>query len=204
MSDDKNNPLEPLEKAHEEVWFLRKNQQLIEQMRQRLSTEERANLIKQASGVSDDHIATALAQLGVTAETAPVLHLVPLLQVAWADDEIEPDERDLLLEAAEATGITEGPARVYFESLLVNKPSAEFFATALDFVAALMRALPEVEANRARNNLEDFALRVAKANGGLFGLFWTVDEDEKAALRQIAQKLSLGKPGATSRMLSKI
>jgi tellurite resistance protein len=203
MSDDKN-PLQPLEKAHEESWFMRRNAQLIEQMRDRMQAEEAAALLKQNTGVDDDEIALALARLGVTADTAPALHLVPLVQVAWADGEIHGDERDLLLEAADATGVTEGPAREFFESLLEKRPADAFFDTALDFIGAMLQALPESEADKARNNLTDFAHRVAKASGGLFGLFWTVDDEERDALAHIAEKLEKGRPKATEKLLDKV
>ena len=203
MSDE-SNPLGVVEKAHEEAFFMRRNRELIAQMKERMAEQEQARLIRETTGVADEHILAALAHLGVTVETAPALHLVPLLHVAWADGEIQASERDLLLSAADSTGLTDGPARAYFESMLTTRPTDEFFAAALDFIGAILKALPPQESAKARDNLEHFAWRVADAAGGLFGLVWNVDDAEKNVLRDIARKLSDGKPEASSFLLSKL
>lgn len=201
---DKNNPLDPLERAAEESYFHRQDQRLIAEMRDKLARERNAESIRAATGLADEALVQRLAELGVDRDTVPVLHLVPLLQVAWADGEIQGGEKDLLLEAAEATGVTEGPARARFEEMLETRPSQAWFDAALDFIRHMVAALPQGEAEKARGNLVDLAWRVADASGGVFGLWGRVEDDEKNALRAIAQKLAADKGDAASKLLDKL
>ncbi|MCA9540024.1 MAG: hypothetical protein KC620_14100, partial [Myxococcales bacterium] len=194
---DPTKPLDAIERAQEETYFHKKDQELLEKLRTKLMREQAAEGIKAHTGVTDEALLARLAEIGITAETVPVLHLMPLLQVAWADGEIQPDERDLLLEAAHATGVNEGPAREALDAMLKTCPSAEHFAAALDFIRLMLAALPGDKADAARGNLEDLALRIADASGGIFGMFRKIDADERTALHEIAVKLTADKPGAT-------
>jgi hypothetical protein len=185
MSDQ---PLDPLRRAHEDDFFRKRNQELIEKMRQKLSTEEAAADLKAATQLDDEELIHQLSALGITRETLPVLHLVPLLQVAWADGEIQDEERVLLLQAADEANVT-GPARTTFEGMLHKQPSPEFFDASMSFIKAMLAAMPEDKAQDAAANLQALTWRVADAAGGLFGLFGRVGGTEKAALRQIAERL---------------
>lgn len=198
------NPLDALEKAHEESYFHQQDQRLIEQMRQKMQRQQAAEEIKAETGLADDALVARLAELGIARETLPVLHLMPLLQIAWADGEIQGAEREMLLEAAAATGITDGPAREAFEGMLSQRPSAEMFGVALEFIRHMLDALPGDQGTAARENIEELAWRVADASGGVFGLWGRVEDEEKDALRNIAEKLTAGKPGATSKLLEKL
>ncbi len=183
-------PLEDLRKAHEEEYFERKNRELVAKLREKLASESGVEALRIGTGVNDDETLRRLAAVGITSETAPVLHLVPLVQVAWADGEVQPDERDMLLRAAEERGMQPGsPPFTLLEAILTRKPSAEFFDAALDFIGALLAAMPADQAADARQNLERLSVQVARATGGLFGRFWNMSDDEKSALEQISRRL---------------
>ena len=114
-----NNPLDPVRASHEEEFFHQKNQELIARLRHQLETAERARALETATGIHDRELMSWLAELGITPENAPVLHLVPLFQVAWADGAIQPAEKELLEKAAAETGIEpETPAYAAFQELL--------------------------------------------------------------------------------------
>ncbi|MEZ4465938.1 MAG: hypothetical protein R3F60_07725 [bacterium] len=197
MSDD--TPLDPLRRAHEEDFFHKRNQELIEKLRKKLAAEETAEGLKAATHIQDDELLQHLARLGVTQHTLPVLHLVPLLQVAWADGEIQAEERVLLQQAADEANV-QGEARAAFEEMLKNKPSQEFFDAALDFIRAMLAAMPADRAAAAKANLESLAWRVADAAGGLFGLFGRVEGAEKGALQDITRRLT----GRSDKVLDKL
>lgn len=203
MSDEKT-PLEPLRNAHEDEWFRKKNQELIDRMKSQLERQQTTAELANATGVQDQALLDQLADLGITRETARILHLVPLLQVAWADGEIQDNERDLLVEAANRTGVTEGPAREAFDKMLQKRPDPAFFQGALNFLKAMLAALPGEEGARTCKDLTDLAWRVANASGGLFGLFGKVDDNEEEVLKQIAGKLGESFPEATKKLLDKI
>lgn len=202
MSDD-NNPLGRVEKAREEEYIRRHEQQLIEKLRKKLKYESETAALKAATGVDDEELLHHLAELGIDRDTVPVLHLVPLIEVAWADGEIQADELDLLRSAANEAGL-KGPAATLFESMLQTPPSRELCDSALRYINAMVKALPQDQANKATDNLVDLVYRVADAAGGVFGLWGRVEDSEKAALRHIASVLSDANPDAAKRLLDKL
>lgn len=202
---ERTNPLEPIEKSQEELYFRKKNQALIERMRARLAREQDVAGMRADTGVEDQALLEHLTELGVTRETVRVLPLVPLLQVAWADGRVHEDERRQLIEAAEEAGVSEGPSREAFDRMLERRPSEDFFNTALDFVRAMLEALSPEQAADARGNLESLARRLAEVNAGVFfGIFGWIPSEQRSALRRIARRLSEQRPEATERMLRRI
>lgn len=188
MSD--NNPLDPVRASHEEEFFHKKNQDLIEQLRHQLSTAETARALETATGIHNPELMAWLAELGITPENAAILHLVPLFQVAWADGAIQPAERELLERAAAETGIHVGtPAHKAFLELLKAPPSRGYYDAALIYTRLLLAALPPAEAETARETLQALCLQMARAAGGLFGIFSKVADEERTALRQISAQL---------------
>ncbi len=188
MSD--KNPLDPIRASHEEEYFHRKNQMLIERLRQQLKQADEAGKLSATTGIHDPDLMAWLAELGITADNAPILHLVPLFQVAWADGAIQPAERELLEQAAVETGVLPGTAaQAAFEQLLKAPPGRGYYEAALIYVRLLLAVLPPEDAANARENLQNLALQVAKAAGGLFGVIGKVDESERTALRQISAQL---------------
>jgi len=185
-----NNPLDPVRASHEEEFFHRKNQELIARLRQQLETAERAQALEMQTGIDDRELMSWLAELGITPENSPVLHLVPLFQVAWADGTIQVEERELLEKAAAETGIVPGtPAYAAFQELLKAPPSRGYYDAALIYIRLVLAALPAEQADTARENLQSLAGQVAKASGGLFGLFSKVSDEERTALRRISAQL---------------
>lgn len=202
---DKAKPSARPPRSHEAEHFHRRNQELVEQLRRKLNQEAEVEAIKAATGVEDEALLETLTALGVTREAAPVLHLLPLVEVAWADGEIQADERSLLNEAAAHAGVKPGTAAsTFFESLLDQRPPTELFEAGLNYVKALLHAMPDDAAQKARTNLSDFAYEVARANGGVFGLFGKVESSEKAILQRIADKLTEGHAGASQALIDKL
>jgi len=65
--------------------------------------------LAEASGLTDIDLVDRLVGLGIRASTLAALTLVPLIEVAWADDRMEAKERDAILAAAAATGRAVAP-----------------------------------------------------------------------------------------------
>ncbi len=194
---DQIKPLESVRAAHEEEYYLRQNQALIAKMRDRLAKEAAALALEERSGVHDPQLLSWLAELGVTADHVPILHLVPLIQVAWADGTLQDEERVMLEKAAAEAGVTpDSPAHAVLAALLNERPKVEFYDAALMYVRTLVAAMSDADAHNARENLLSLARQVAKASGGLFGLFPSVGDAERSALQKIAAQLE-ARPAAS-------
>lgn len=181
--------LEPLRLAHEEEYFQRHNQELVEKLRARAANEAAAANIKAATGVQDDALVEHLARLGVTRDTVAVLHLMPLLEVAWADGEIQDEERALLHGAADEAKL-EGKALEAFEAMIQKRPKQIYFDVALEFIRTVLAAMPEAEANAARENIKSLTETIAQSTGGWFGIFGNVSDEEESALAHITGRLN--------------
>lgn len=190
-----------MKRAKEEEYFRKKEKELIEKMRQRAQLEAERQKMQQASGITDEDIIKDLQQLGYDHETIKLLHLVPLLQVAWSEGQITARERELILEAARSRGITEGSlAYARLSEWLSRRPQEEFFERTLRIIASLLESLPAQERESSRQDLLSYCLRIASASGGILGL-GSISERERAALERIAAEL--GGRQAARRLLGK-
>ncbi|MGK0361655.1 MAG: hypothetical protein ACI9U2_003973 [Bradymonadia bacterium] len=181
--------LDPLRLAHEEEYFQRHNQELLEKLRARQTTEAAAVGIKGATGVQDAALVETLARLGVTRETVAVLHLMPLLAVAWADGAIQDEERALLHGAADEAKL-EGKALEAFEAMLLKRPKQIYFDVALEFIHTVLTSMPAADADKARANIQSLTETIANCTGGWFGVFGNVSDEEESALAHISSRLN--------------
>lgn len=188
---------------NEAEYFFLHNQELLARLRERQALASATNAIRAESDTIDPELAEMLARLGVDAMTLPVLHLAPLLQVAWADGDVQPEERRLLRIAASDQALSD-TAEAFFEKCLIERPSAAFFEGALQFLQLTLAAHSAAEADAEIASLGEMAFKIAEAAGGLFGIFGKVDADEKSALRDIAHHLETVQPEAARELLERL
>lgn len=184
MSDE--NQLGKRGKALEDEYFHRKEKELIEKLRQRHAVEAQRQELSAATGIPDEDILKTLQEMGYTRDTVSLLHLVPLINVAWADGKVTAAEREMILEAASLHGVTGGsPAYLKLTDWLDNRPSDEFFEQALRVVGSILKSSPATGGLRGGDVLAH-AIRVAEASGGILGFGNRVSDEERAMLERIA------------------
>ncbi len=114
---------------------------------------------------SSDAVAEEAMDLGFDKKTVRILHLVPLLQVAWSDGILDKDEKAAILKAAAKHGVEDGTEAYEFLELLTSQqPSDSFFKRTQHVIASLLDT--DVEKEEILKDIES----VAQASGGLFGL----------------------------------
>jgi len=132
-----------------------------------------------------------LGHLGVDEMNYKALPLLPLVQVAWADGEIQPEERTIILDLARGTWGLAEEGMMLLNNWLHYRPSDAYMHRGQQVLVAL--------AGRARGMRLDaealgavvpLAEDVARAAGGLFG-FGAISRAEAAALREIAEALRI-------------
>jgi hypothetical protein len=187
----KSNPLADIGTAHEEEFFRKENHELLEKMRKQRETQNTAAAIEEKTGASSPELATFLSDKGIDAEMLPVLHLLPLVQVAWADGEIQDEERTLLMSAANLRGISEDhPAHAKLLGWLAKPPSAALYDAALTFIRLVLASQDDADAQESKSNLENLTVSMADAAGGFMGMFGRTSSEETAVLEKIAKRLS--------------
>jgi hypothetical protein len=173
----------------EEEYFHRKERELIEKMRVRAAAEEQRQRLGQETGVGDDDVLRDLQELGYTPETVMLLHLVPLIQTAWAEGGVTQKERDLIVKAARSRGITVGsPADQQLDLWLAQRPSDELFEKTLRAIRTILQAQPDDARTASENDLLALASAIATASGGIVG-FRAVSDEERQILAHISEEL---------------
>jgi tellurite resistance protein len=169
---------------HEEHYFRKQDQVLIERMRLAAAAETARRALGDKTGLTDPELLEEIEQLGFTADTVSLLPLVPLLQVAWAEGAISAAERALILDFARKRGIAEGTAADEQLSMwLDTRPAPVVFSQANRLTNAILAA--HGEGDLSGDDLVKQCEAIAAASGGLLGI-GKVSAQERAALQEIA------------------
>lgn len=176
-------------RTQEEEYFRRQEQELIEKLQQRGREEATRRRMAERTGVADSEILNDLQALGFTPETVMLLHLVPLLQMAWAEGSVSDRERELIVEAARARGIEKGtPADDQLSAWLETRPSDQFFEKTLRAIGAILQARPEEERAASQRDLLSRLTSIASASGGILG-FGKVTSEEQQVLARVSEEM---------------
>jgi hypothetical protein len=183
--------------TQEEEYFRKREQELIQKMRQRAATDAARQQLAEQSGIADTEVLQDLEALGYTPDTVRLLHLVPLVQMAWSEGGVSDRERSLILDAARAGGIDDGSAAAHqLTQWLATRPTDVFFETTLRAIGALLAGQPTAERDAAQRDLLAYCTAIAAASGGILGR-GKVSDTERQLLRHISLELETRR-GATA------
>jgi len=174
-------------KALEDSFFARENERLLKKLRESQEMMERRQALKEAINLDEDEVIDALLKLDVKPETVAALSVVPLVEVAWADGKIQPEERKAILTAAEARGITVGtPCHDLLERWLAHKPGPELMDAWKRYAHELHENLDPAAAQELKFRLIDRARGIAQAAGGIMGIL-KISKEELAVIDELKQ-----------------
>lgn len=186
MPDD--NPLADRGRSLEEEYFRAKDRELIEKMKRAAAVEETRQQLRARSGLQDPELVKELEALGFTPDTVDLLPLVPLVQVAWADRDVNDAERKLVIRLARARGIAEGSAADrLLADWLTHRPSADVFERATRLIRAVLDS-PGQPGALSGDDLVKYSESIAEASGGVFGLN-RISSEERAVIASLAAEL---------------
>ena len=141
MSDDF---LADRRSALEDAFFRRRDAELVEQMKQQMSEDSQRDALAESSGITDEKLLDRFVEMKLNSDTVAALSLVPLVQVAWADNKLESAERDAILSAAVESGIgKDKPAYKLLLSWLESAPESDVVSAWSDYVQALSKTLSD-------------------------------------------------------------
>jgi uncharacterized tellurite resistance protein B-like protein len=140
-------------------------------MREKREKQNAVEAIATHSKISNRQTLEKLVDLGLDPASWAALSLVPLVEVAWADGEVDAKERAAVLEAAHDQGVTRGtPSHALLESWLASRPAGTLFASWGAYAAELASNLSPAEREELRADLHERAMSVARAAGGILGI----------------------------------
>ncbi|HEX7842104.1 MAG TPA: hypothetical protein VF469_31750 [Kofleriaceae bacterium] len=177
--------LQDRERALENQFYEKENQEKLAAMKQKLDLQRSRDELRKASGMTDDTVLDQLVVLGMRGNTIAALSLVPLIQVAWADGEIQDNERTAILQGAHGKGLEEGSdGYELLQTWLKRQPGDELFTAWEAYIKALASQLNDEQNRLLKNQIVGFAKLVATAAGGILG-FGKVSASEEKVLHRI-------------------
>jgi hypothetical protein len=186
MSDPK--PLVSAARELEDSFFLKENQKLIEKRQALNKLKQTKEALSKVSGIHDDGILQKLIDLEIHPNTVASLAVVPLIEVAWADGEIDDKEREAVLQAANSDGIRRGDIEYeLLENWLAHRPEPRLLAAWRHYIEGLCAVLTADERSALKRELLEYAASVARASGGLLGLGNRISKSEAAVLRTLEE-----------------
>ena len=147
--------------------------------------------------MTDSELIDALHYLGIDETNCRIMVVLPLVQVAWADGKVQPEERDAIVEIAKVEDLVHGDGEKVLDGWLAHSPTQEYFSRGHEVLVELARRGGGMGSKVTPDTIDSiivYSENVAKAAGGLFGVLFTVDAREKRALKEIAEALKIA-PG---------
>jgi hypothetical protein len=180
MDDDRRHRRE-----NEEDYFRKQDLELLERMRKVAAADRAHRELGDRSGLHDPELLGELEQLGFSPETLSLLPLLPVLQVAWAEGAVSPEERKLIEDLARTRGVADGSvADRQLGEWLAHRPAQKVFTRAARLISAMLAAgSPEMH-DLTADDLMKYCESIAAASGGILGL-GKISAEERAALLQI-------------------
>jgi uncharacterized tellurite resistance protein B-like protein len=170
----------------EDAFFLKEDQKLIEKYKKLKELEATKKKLSELSGIKDDAKLQRMIDLNIRPETLLSLVMVPLVEVAWADGEVDEKERRAILSAAEKKGINKGGVEHdVLERWLAHKPDPKLLETWIDYTRELCRSLQQANRVNLKDDLLGRARGIAEAAGGFLGMGNKISEAEEAMLRKL-------------------
>jgi hypothetical protein len=167
-------------------FFHKEDQKLIQQMREFQKFEEHKAALAKASGIKNESILKKLTELKIEPAALAALMLVPLVEVAWADGEVDEKERAVILSAAEKSGLAkESPQYALLEQWIQKRSDPRLMKAWSLYVEGLCEELSGAQINALKSEVMGMARAIAEASGGIMGLGMKTSSKET----QILQKL---------------
>jgi preprotein translocase subunit Sec63 len=196
------NPLEELRRTNEEQYFLKKETELLDEIRLHAACRSERRDLAEATGFADEEILRELQDLGYSRETVRLFHVLPLLQVAWADGFVTRQERELIVGVARTRKFYEGSASdAQLQDWFRNKPSEQFFTRTNRIINTLLTALAPEERSANSDRLVALCTDVASASGGFLGL-GKVSDAERLAIEKVAAELEQRHPVGVAKVVA--
>jgi hypothetical protein len=173
-------------KALEDSFFAEQDARLRRQLAEKETLKAKKTALSEVSGISDESVLEQLIALEIGTDTLAALTLVPLIEVAWADGDVDSNEREAILEAAAATGLGKGsPSAKLLEGWLEHRPTPDVLRTWKEYVSALLTTLSAESSAALKQDLLGRARSVAEAAGGFMGLGNKISKSEQAVLEEL-------------------
>ena len=181
------------EHALEEEYFWRKEHELVARLREESRRAQARRALGNQLGHAGEPLVRSLQDAGFTDANLGLLHVVPLVEVAWADGAVSAPERHRILAMAAQHGIqpnTQSGAQL--TAWLDERPDEHLFDMAVAAIRFLLHQEKDQDTRTSvANDLVQCCTKVAQATGETLGLV-RVSHNERDCLARLRQALTEG------------
>lgn len=175
-------------KSLEDAYFAQRDRELAARLKQRLNADELKHLLHFSVGLKDELAVQGFAHLHTGVEVVAAMALLPLVEVAWCDGQVSPEEKAAVLRGAADMGMgPDSPLHSFLQNWLDHRPAPAAMDAWRNYVRAFVQIVEPAHAATARENILGRAEKVARAAGGFMGMGNKVSQAEQACLDSLAQ-----------------
>ena len=168
----------------EDLFFAKRDALLMKNKKEQITLETRRQSLKEHTSFSEKTI-DELAALGIDYTALKVVSLIPLIQVAWADNYMDSKEIEAILRAAHAEGIEEDSVEFSLVEHWINEnPDPSLFQAWKDFTADSIKNMANEDIEILKSHILNISQKVAESAGGFLG-FGSVSDVEQVVIKQI-------------------
>jgi len=168
---DDRNAIRERGRSFEEEWARRWAREAVERLRVGRNEEEERRRLAETTGIRSPELLGRMRDLGLDADSASLLFLVPVIGMAAADGAVSHEERNVVKGLARRGGIAPGSrASAMLDGWLHDPPAGEVLDRMLDVVRDVLAAMPQQQADEIRTRMHGALDRVGRASGGVFGI----------------------------------
>jgi hypothetical protein len=183
--------MHPKKQSLEEAFFRKRDAGLIAELRRRETEQTRKKMLSELSGITNEEVLQQLIAEDIHAETLAAFLLIPILEVVWADGEVQPAERNVVLHAIEEAGIQKASVAFQLtEQWLERRPEPKLMKLWKDYTQELMGHLTPDAQECIKRTVLEHARAVAEAGGGFLG-FGRVSSEEQGVLLALEEAFKI-------------
>jgi hypothetical protein len=157
-------------RALEDSFFAERDRELLARLRGELSQLEDQRKLAHVSGIIDEKVLQDLLASGIRAESLAAVRMIPLVEVAWCDGHVSPEERHAVLRAAAENGIQPDTACYQLlASWLETRPDPQVLNSWKEYVRELTKMMRDDTRRAFRRDLDGRLRKIAQAAGGFLG-----------------------------------
>jgi hypothetical protein len=169
-----------------DAFFLKRDKQLIEDLRRIEKLKETKKILSQVSGITNDEVLQKLIDLDIRPEIVATLALIPLIEVAWADGKIDEKEKAAVLEAAKESFISKNsPDFDLLKQWMEHKPDKKLLDAWKHYIKGICHELTQHQKGALKKDLIGHARQVAQSAGGILGFGNKISKAEQEMLTKL-------------------
>jgi hypothetical protein len=168
-------------KQIEDAFFATEDRKLIENLKSLQKLKKTKKELSNISRIKNDAVLEKLVALDIRPETLASFTIIPLIEVAWADGDPDPQEQEAILAMVEKNGLFKKGDVNYelVEQWLKRRPKPDMFIAWDTYIRSLCRHLPPEGREILQNEIITNANIIAESSGGFLGIGDISSEEEK-------------------------